>query len=56
MAGLKLSVERYEEIKEIIVDMFEEYHVSCIPISGFEIATRMGIKVVPYSIYKGGRY
>ena len=52
MAGLKLSVERYEEIKEIIVDMFEEYHVSCIPISGFEIATRMGIKVVPYSIYK----
>lgn len=49
MTGFKLSDERYEEIKEIIVDMFETYHVSCVPISGFEIATRMGIKVVPYS-------
>ncbi len=53
MAGFKLSDERYEEIKEIIVDMFEEYHVSCIPISGFEIATRMGVRVVPYSAYNG---
>ena len=49
MARLKLSRERYEEIKEIIVEMFEKYHVSCVPISGFEIATRMGIKIVPYS-------
>lgn len=49
MAVFKLSDERYEEIKGIVVDMFEKYHVSCVPISGFEIATRMGIKVVPYS-------
>ena len=53
MERFKLSDERYEEIKEIIVDMFEEYHVSCVPISGFEIATRMGVRVVPYSAYSG---
>ncbi len=51
MAGFKLSNERYEEIKETIVEMFEAYHVSCVPISGFEIATRMGIKAVPYSAF-----
>ena len=49
MAGFMLSDERYEEIKEIKVDMFETYNVTCVPISGFEIATRMGVKVVPYS-------
>lgn len=31
--------------------MFEEYNISCVPISGFEIATRMGIKVIPYSSF-----
>lgn len=31
--GFKLSDERYEEIKEIIVDMFEKYHVPCVPIN-----------------------
>ena len=51
MEGFKLSDERYEEIKEIIVDMFETYHVSCVPINAFEIATRMGVKVIPYSAF-----
>jgi len=51
MAGFRLSDERYEEIKEIVVNMFERYQVSCVPISGFEIAAKMGIKVVPYSAY-----
>ena len=34
-----LSNERYEQIKKIVVQMFEEYGVSSVPISGFEIAT-----------------
>lgn len=51
MERFKLSDRRYEEIKIIVVDMFEKYHVSCVPISGFEIATRMGVKVVPYSAF-----
>ena len=51
MAGFRLSNERYEEIKRIVVDMFERYQVSCVPISGFEIAAKMAIKVMPYSAY-----
>lgn len=49
--GVKLSEKRYEEIKKIVVDMFEKYDISCVPISGFEIAAKMGIKVIPYSAY-----
>lgn len=51
MSGFRLSNRRYEEIKEIVVDMFEQYNVSCVPINGFEIATKMGVKVIPYSAY-----
>lgn len=29
--------------------MFVKYDVSCVPINGFELATKMGIKVIPYS-------
>lgn len=51
MAEIKLSNQRYEEIKKIVVEMFVKYKVSCIPINGFEIASKMGIKVIPYSAY-----
>ena len=47
--GIRLSNDRYEEIKRIIVNMFVKYNVSCVPVSGFELATKMGIKVIPYS-------
>lgn len=47
--GIRLSNERYEEIKNIIVNMFVKYNVSCVPVSGFELATKIGIKVIPYS-------
>ena len=50
--ALRLSEQRLEEIKNIVVDMYEKYDISCAPISGFEIATKMGIKVIPYSAYK----
>ena len=29
--------------------MFVKYHVSCVPVNGFELATQMSIKVIPYS-------
>lgn len=51
MSRSGLSNNRCEEIKEIIVDMFEKYHISCVPISGFEIATLMNVKIVPYSAF-----
>ena len=49
--GIRLSDERYEEIKQIVVRMYEEYDISCVPINGFEIASKMDIKVIPYSAY-----
>lgn len=49
--GPRLSNARYEEIKRTVVEMFERYGVSCVPINGFEIASKMGIKVIPYSAY-----
>ncbi len=55
--GISLSHQRYEEIKKIVVDLFIKYDVSCVPISAFELATKMGIKVIPYSaIHRTKRY
>lgn len=55
--GISLSHKRYEEIKRIIVDLFIKYGVSCVPVSGFELATKMGIKVMPYSaVHASKRY
>lgn len=47
--GISLSHARYEEIKQIVVDLFVKYDVSCVPVNGFELATKMGVKVIPYS-------
>ncbi len=47
--GIVLSDNRCEEIKELVVDMFEKYNINCLPIKGFEIAHKMGILVIPYS-------
>ena len=49
---MRLQDERYEEIKEIVVKMFEKLDISCTPISGFEIAKKLGIIVIPYSATK----
>lgn len=49
--GISLSHARYEEIKQIVVDLFVRYNVSCVPVNGFELATKMGITVVPYSAF-----
>lgn len=44
-----LSNKRYEQIKQIVADTFEYFSITCVPISGFEIAKKMGISVIPYS-------
>lgn len=46
---MRLDNEQYEEIKKIIIDTFIYYKIQCIPISSFELATKMGLKVIPYS-------
>ena len=47
--AIKISSNRCEEIKRVIVRMYAKYGITCVPVSGFEIASKMGIKVVPYS-------
>lgn len=49
--AVKLSGNRYEEIKKAVVNTFVEYDISCIPISGFKLAAKMRIKIKPYSAY-----
>lgn len=46
---MRLDDEKYEEIKQTVIDTFEEYDVKSVPISAFEMAVKMGIRVVPYS-------
>lgn len=46
---MRLSDDSYEYIKEEVVALFEEYNIKTIPISGFELAHKMGLKIIPYS-------
>lgn len=48
---LRLTDERFEQIKESVVKMYEQFNITCVPISAFEIAIKTGIKVIPYSAY-----
>ena len=46
---MRLDDATYEFIKQEVVNLFEAYNVCCIPISGFELAYKMRIKLIPYS-------
>ena len=46
---MRLDNEQYEEIKRTVIDTYSQYDIKCIPISAFELATKMGIKLVAYS-------
>lgn len=46
---MRLSDEQHEFIKGEVVALFERYDVRCIPISGFELAYKMSIILIPYS-------
>lgn len=47
--SMRLPDKRCEEIKEIVVASFAKLNIRCLPISGFEIATKIGAVIVPYS-------
>ena len=49
---MRLMDERYEFIKGEVVFLFERFNVQCIPINGFELVYKMGIKLVPYSVLR----
>ena len=46
---MRLNNDQYEFIKGEVIALFEKYDIKCIPISGFELATKMGIRLVSYS-------
>ncbi len=46
---VNLSNRKYEEIKKLVVSLYEMCSYSSIPISAFNIALKLGIKVVRYS-------
>lgn len=49
MTKWKLTDEEYEFIKGEVIYIFIKYKIKCIPVSGFEIATKMGMTLIPYS-------
>lgn len=53
--GISLSNARYEEIKQIVVNLFVKFGVSCVPVNSFELATKMGVKILPYSAIQESR-
>ena len=46
---MRLDNEEYESIKQTVVDTFEQYKITTVPISAFEMAIKMGLRIVPYS-------
>ena len=46
---MRLEDEQYEYIKTTVSDTFIEYGIKSTPISAFEMAVKMGIKVIPCS-------
>lgn len=48
---MKLSNDLYEEIKETVAKVFENYGIRGVPISSFELAVKMGIPIQPYSAF-----
>lgn len=45
----KLTDEQYEFIKGEVSHIFEQHKIKCIPVCGFEIASKMNVTLIPYS-------
>ena len=50
MIKWKLLDEEYEFIKGEVIHLFVNYKIKCIPVSGFELAAKMGVTLIPYSV------
>lgn len=48
----KLTDEEYEFIKGEVINVFVTYKVKCVPVSGFEIASKMEVTMIPYTSLK----
>lgn len=47
---MRLSSETYESIKQEVANMFIDYDINRIPINSFEVAKKIGLTVIPYSL------
>lgn len=48
--------ERYEFIKGEVVAILENCNIRCIPISGYDLANKLGIRLMPYSELKAKQF
>ena len=46
---MRLSDETYEEIKQAVADMFVDYDIKGVPLNFFEVAIKIGMRIIPYS-------
>lgn len=46
-----LRTDIYEHIKITAINTLEYYDIKCVPISAFEMANKIGLSVIPYSVY-----
>lgn len=51
----RLTYRRCEEIKRIATDTIIRHDIGCAPLDGFELADKLGIKLVKYSSMKDGK-
>lgn len=47
--GKELNTETVTYIKNEVADIFQRYDITGMPISGVELAMKMGIQLIPYS-------
>ncbi|MCR5309804.1 MAG: ImmA/IrrE family metallo-endopeptidase [Lachnospiraceae bacterium] len=46
---MRLESETYELIKQFVADMYVQCNITRVPIDVFDVATKLGLNVVPYS-------
>ena len=46
---MRLHDSRYEELKEKVAEVYEKLNINKLPVDAFQIATKLGIRVIPYS-------
>jgi len=44
-----LTDETYEYVKGEATHILVKYNINCVPVSGFEVAIKLGMKLIPYS-------
>lgn len=48
---MKLKTDLYEHIKITAINTLEYYNIKCVPISAFEMANKIKLSVIPYSVF-----